>query len=228
MNGPLTAAPSVISSAISTPPSYGLTIQLKPRSAATRFAWPGFFASSIACSIPSSTARTSSSFHASGSRVTGLMSFVVATSVPRIQMSTEIVAAEAAIGDDNARPIVLAHAQAALGRWLAHDPQAGVALRRQTEALQTWVAVHPKDSLAWTLLSQCAEPLGQKLRAIRAEAESHAARGDVIGALDRLRAGQRAAREANADFVEASIIDARTRELEAQRRELVKEFGEPR
>jgi predicted Zn-dependent protease len=142
--------------------------------------------------------------------------------------ASDIAAADTALGDDGARPVVLAHAQAALGRWLAHDPQAAVALRRQTEALQTWVAVHPKDALAWTLLAQCADPLGQKLRAIRAEAESHAARGDVIGALDRLRAGQRLSRASNADFVEASIIDTRTRELEAERRELVKEFGEPR
>ncbi|HEX4509266.1 MAG TPA: M48 family metalloprotease [Burkholderiaceae bacterium] len=139
----------------------------------------------------------------------------------------EIEAAEAVLVEDGTRPTVLAHAQAAMGRWLAHDPQATVALRRQTEALQTWVALHPKDSYAWTLLSQCAEPLGQKLRAIRAEAESHAARGDVFGALDRMRAGQRAAREPNADFVEASIIDTRTRELEVQRRDLIKEFGDP-
>jgi predicted Zn-dependent protease len=145
------------------------------------------------------------------------------------QSVPDIVAAEAAVGDDGSRPIVLAHAQAALGRWLAKDPQATAALRRETESLQTWVAVHPKDALAWTMLSQCAEPLGQKLRAIRAEAESHAARGDVVGALDRLKAGQRAAREAaNADFVEASIIDTRARQLEAVRRDWAKEFGEER
>jgi predicted Zn-dependent protease len=94
--------------------------------------------------------------------------------------------------------------------------------------LQTWVAVHPKDALAWATLAQCAEPLGQKLRAIRAEAESHAATGDLVGALDRLRAGQRMARTsgANSDFVEVSIIDARFREIEAQRREIAKEFGQ--
>ncbi|HEX7638252.1 MAG TPA: hypothetical protein VF457_07645, partial [Burkholderiaceae bacterium] len=82
------------------------------------------------------------------------------------------------------------------------------------------------DALAWTTLAQCAEPLGDRLRAIRAEAESHAAKGDLSGAIDRLHAGQQVARGAHADFVEASIIDSRLRELEAQRRELRKEQRE--
>jgi predicted Zn-dependent protease len=142
----------------------------------------------------------------------------------------EIIAAEETLGSDASRPVVLARADAALGRSLAHDPHATAALQRETEALQTWVAVHPKDALAWSTLAQCAEPLGQKLRAIRAEAEFHAANGDLVGALDRLRAGQRMARGAGngGDFVEVSIIDSRFRELEAQRRELAKEFGEQR
>jgi predicted Zn-dependent protease len=142
--------------------------------------------------------------------------------------TADIAAAEAALGAERTRPLVLARADAALGRSLARDPRAMVALQRETESLQTWVAVHPKDALAWSMLAQCAEPLGQKLRAIRAEAESHAANGDLVGALDRLRAGQRMARGAGSsgDFVEVSIIDARFREIEAQRRELAKEFGE--
>jgi predicted Zn-dependent protease len=140
----------------------------------------------------------------------------------------EIAAAEDALGADRSRPVVLAHADAALGRSLAHDPHAAAALQRATESLQTWVSVHPKDALAWSTLAQCADPLGQKLRAIRAEAESHAAVGDLVGALDRLRAGQRMARSGgtSGDFVDVSIIDARFRELEAQRRELAKEFGQ--
>jgi predicted Zn-dependent protease len=72
------------------------------------------------------------------------------------------------------------------------------------------------------LLAQCAEPLGQKLRAIRAEAEAHAAQGDLIGAIDRFRAGQKLTRTGRLDFVEASIIDSRLRELETERRELMK------
>jgi predicted Zn-dependent protease len=139
----------------------------------------------------------------------------------------DITAAETALGDDGSRPVTLARAEAAVGRSVAHDPHATQALQHETETLQTWVAEHPHDALAWSLLAQCAEPLGQKLRAVRAEAESHAAQGDVVGAIDRLHAGQRLARSGgNTDFVEASIIDSRLRELEARRRELARELGE--
>jgi predicted Zn-dependent protease len=136
----------------------------------------------------------------------------------------EIVAALDVLGNDHTRPTMLARADAAIARAAARDPGAGVALQRETEALQTWVAEHPRDALAWTLLAQCAEPLGQKLRAIRAEAEAHAANGDLLGAIDRLHAGQRLTRTGRVDFVEASIIDSRLHELEAERRALGKDL----
>jgi hypothetical protein len=63
-----------------------------------------------------------------------------------------------------------------------------------------------------------------KLRAIRAEAEAHAANGDLVGAIDRLRAGERVTRSGRLDFVEASIIDSRLHELEAERRALSKDL----
>lgn len=135
----------------------------------------------------------------------------------------EIAAAAEALGDGRERALVIARAQAAIGRYAAHDPTVGRVLQAQTEALQTWVTVHPKDATAWTLLAQCAEPIGDKLRAIRAEAEAHAANGDLTGAIDRLHAGQKLTRTGKLDFVEASIIDTRLHELEAQRRELQKE-----
>ena len=134
----------------------------------------------------------------------------------------EIVSAVAALGKDRSRPALMARADAAVARSAARDPAAGAALQESVESLQTWVALRPRDVLAWTLLAQCAEPLGQKLRAVRAEAEAHAAQGDLIGAIDRMRAGQRLSRSGKVDFVEASIIDARLRELETIRRELVK------
>jgi predicted Zn-dependent protease len=132
----------------------------------------------------------------------------------------EIVAAVAALGDGRSRPLLLARADAAIGRAASRDPSAGAALQQTVETLQTWVAEHPRDVLAWTLLAQAAEPLGQKLRAIRAEAEAHAAQGDLLGAIDRLRAAQKVARTGRLDFVEASIIDSRLRELQTERREL--------
>jgi predicted Zn-dependent protease len=134
----------------------------------------------------------------------------------------EIVAAVAALGDGRGRPETMARAEAAIGRAAAQDPSAGAALQQSVETLQTWVALYPRDVLAWTLLSQCAEPLGQKLRAIRAEAEAHAAQGDLMGAIDRFRAGQKLTRVGRVDFVEASIIDSRLRDLLAERRELMK------
>ncbi len=134
----------------------------------------------------------------------------------------DIVAAVAVLPNDHTRPLLLARADAAIGRELARDPGAGPALQQSVESLQTWVAEHPRDVTAWTLLAQCAEPLGLKLRAIRAEAEAHAAQGDLVGAIDRLRAGQKLTRTGRLDFIEASIIDSRLRELEAERRELMK------
>ena len=49
--------------------------------------------------------------------------------------------------------------------------------------------------------------------------------GRQVRNFDRLRAGQRLVRAGNAaDFIEASVIDARLRELDAQRRELAAEM----
>jgi predicted Zn-dependent protease len=118
------------------------------------------------------------------------------------------------------RPLLLLRAQAAVD--VARSAGAGgtpAALRQSTEALQTWVSENKGDGAAWSLLAQGADLLGLKLRSLRAEAEAAAARGDLPGAIDRLRAAQREARSgAKPDFIEASIIDARLRDLSAQRR----------
>jgi hypothetical protein len=56
---------------------------------------------------------------------------------------------------------------------------------------------------------------------VRADAEARLALGDVAGAVDRLRAGQRMARSAeSSDFIEASVIDARLRDIEALQRQM--------
>jgi predicted Zn-dependent protease len=148
------------------------------------------------------------------------------------------------------RPTMLLRAQAALAMWFAFvrtaDPQcAGPklpappgpvlvcgardqalnVLRQSGEALQTWLSIHPSDPLAWGLLAQGEEVLGQRLRAMRAQAEAHAALGDIAGAIDRLRAAQALVRSGTAnDFIEASVIDARLRELEAMRRQISAEM----
>ncbi len=131
------------------------------------------------------------------------------------------VAALAALPPPPTRAVLLAQGDAALA--LARTDAAGAAaeLQRNSEALRTWVALHPTDPLAWAQLGQIDELLGRPLRSLRAQAEARAALGDLNGAIDRLRAAQALAQQGSAkDFIEASVIDARLRQLSAQRREL--------
>ena len=126
------------------------------------------------------------------------------------------------IATDGSRPVLLLATQAALAAAAAAAPTraaAAEALRQRAAELQTWVALNPRDSLAWTALSQVEERLAQPLRAIRADAEARVALGDLSGAADRLRAGQRRARSGGAvDFIDVSVIDARLRDIELQRK----------
>ena len=90
--------------------------------------------------------------------------------------------------------------------------------------LQTWVVNHPRDAMAWQTLSRVQTALGQRVRALRSEAESFTAMLDPEGALTRYRAAQAlpvAVRQA--DAIEMAIVDARQREAEAQIRELARE-----
>ena len=121
------------------------------------------------------------------------------------------------------RALLLAQAQVALLPGASR-----AALEASAERLQTRVADQREDASAWGALALVWERLGQRLRAVRAEAESRAAVGDVNGALDRLRAAQRLGRSASGpDFIEVSVIEARIRELEARRRQLqAEERGE--
>ncbi len=76
------------------------------------------------------------------------------------------------------------------------------------------------------MLASTSDAIGLRLRSLRANAEARAADGDLNGAIDRFRAAQTAARTASAgqDFIEASIIDARLRDLLGQRRQLALEM----
>jgi len=133
----------------------------------------------------------------------------------------DVARAEAALkpyATEASRPVVLLAGRIALAR---NDTPAW---KRSTEDLQTWVTGHPHDAEAWTLLGQTWGKLGQGLRALRAEAEARLAIGDLAGAADRLRAGQRMARGGGqVDFIEASVIDARLRDVEAQRRQVAQD-----
>jgi predicted Zn-dependent protease len=91
---------------------------------------------------------------------------------------------------------------------------------RAAEPLQTWLATHPRDALAWQTLSATYAAQGKTLHAVRAEAEAHAARLDDAAALNRFKAAQDLARQGGAvDHIEASIIDTRTRQIELRQRE---------
>ena len=117
--------------------------------------------------------------------------------------------------NDHSRPVLLLEAQAALASP-ANAPDAAL-LKQRADQLQTWVATNPNDSLAWTELGQLQERLGEPLRAVRADAESRVALGDLSGAVDRLQAGQRRARTGGqVDFIDVSVIDARLRDVESQ------------
>jgi predicted Zn-dependent protease len=115
-------------------------------------------------------------------------------------------------GQASSRAVMLLVAQVAMSRDKA-------ALQRSADELQTWTSLHPQDATVWSQLGRTWEKLEQPLRALRAEAESRIALGDLTGGVDRLRAGQRLARSSRtADFIEASVIDARLKEIEAQAR----------
>ena len=126
----------------------------------------------------------------------------------------------ATLASDKTRPLMLLRLQAALASTNPTRNGKQLELPSVVEDLQTWVALHPDDALAWGALSQGWEQLGQPLRALRASAESQLSLGDLRGASERLRAGQRLGRASTspADFFEMSVIDARLRDVEAQRR----------
>ncbi len=93
-------------------------------------------------------------------------------------------------------------------------------LSQVAQALQARVAEQPGDAAAWQALASISQLQDQPLRAIRAEAEAQVARLDYPGARDRLRAAQNLARgSARSDLIEASIIDARVREVDRLLRE---------
>ncbi len=134
----------------------------------------------------------------------------------------DVVRAEQALrpyAGEPSRPVVLLGGRVALAGSIDET-----AVRRSAEDLQTWVSAYPNDAEAWSILGQLWARLGQRLRALRAEAEARVALGDMAGAVERLRAGQRMARSAGAsDFIEASVIDARLRDIEARRRQMMAE-----
>ncbi|HMC15979.1 MAG TPA: hypothetical protein VKI18_10130, partial [Albitalea sp.] len=124
---------------------------------------------------------------------------------------------------EGTRPVALL-----AGRIALAPANSDTLAKQRADELQTWVSAHPKDAEAWSVLGQLWGRLGQKLRALRADAESRYTLGDLSGAIDRLHAGQRMARGgAGTDFIEASVIDARLRDIEGQRKQIMAEEKRP-
>jgi beta-barrel assembly-enhancing protease len=123
--------------------------------------------------------------------------------------------------DVSDRPPMLLRAQALLALRRSNPAAATAPLRASTEALQTWLAEQPLDATAWELAAATSDALGLKLRSLRAGAEARYVLGDLPGAIDRLRSAQQVSRTAaGQDFIEASVIDARLRQIVALRRQL--------
>ena len=125
----------------------------------------------------------------------------------------------------NERPALLAWAQLAHSGITANA--ASLDRTSAIDALQIHVADHPQDAAAWNALSQLFEAQGQTLRSLRAAAESRVAVYDYGAALDRLKAAQEWARvnsdRGGANHIEASILDTRTRAVQAMVKELQNE-----
>jgi predicted Zn-dependent protease len=94
------------------------------------------------------------------------------------------------------------------------------------QEMSQWLTLQPRDASAWLVLSAAYEREGDGLRAIRAQAEARDMELDYPAAVDRFKAAQDLARQLARDnkldragHIEAAIVDARLRELEALRRE---------
>ena len=118
---------------------------------------------------------------------------------------------------DLARPELMAAAQA-VQRLPGHAMLAEI-----TRQLRQRVFVAPHDAQAWNLLAGLLAVQGQALAGLRAEAEAQVARLDWEGALDRFRAAQDLAKRSRlqaGEYIEASIVDTRLREVQAHLRAL--------
>ena len=116
------------------------------------------------------------------------------------------------------RPELLLHARLALMRQ--SDPRQKDAWREAAERLLTHVSQNLQDATAWGLLSELWRRLEEPLRAIRADAESSAAMGDLPGAIERIQgAHQRFRRPDAGDVIELSVMDARLKLWQRQYRE---------
>jgi predicted Zn-dependent protease len=164
---------------------------------------------------------------ATASRLAGKLAVVTAGDERAVRLA-RLLEAEVALAAGNPGPAAALDAASSGRPEVMLSSQARVNSGHAADAaqrLQTWVALHPRDAQAWQLLGAAYTAQGQTMRAIRAEAEAQMAHLDYQAAMDRFKAAQELARKASAsaggggDHIEASIIDARARQVESLLRE---------
>ncbi len=130
------------------------------------------------------------------------------------------------IAKPQARPELLAQAQAALAVTGDAGKLREPALLEAASRLQTHVSDHPHDAMAWSTLAEVWQALHQPVRAVRAEAEATAALGDLPGAIDRIQGAQKRFRQPDAaDVIELSVMDSRLKAWQRQQRDDMREDG---
>ncbi|MGQ0710916.1 MAG: M48 family metalloprotease [Rhodoferax sp.] len=140
---------------------------------------------------------------------------------------SQLLGAQVAMGAAPQRALERVDAAQALGgrtravRMLRAQAQMGLGQAlRAGEDLQLWLADHPGDAGVWELLAQCLQQQQRSVAALHARAQASAARMDYAAAIGQLRAAQELVRGgAVAAHQEASIVDARLRQLEQLVRE---------
>ncbi len=96
--------------------------------------------------------------------------------------------------------------------------------QQAVQALQTWLAEHPDDAQAWQSMAQAQQAAGRKVAAIRAEAEVNRIHLNYADALIRLQVAQETARSSAQDeYIEASIVDTRIRQMQQRIQEQAQE-----
>lgn len=161
---------------------------------------------------------TVQAFDAVAQRVVRLLGAELALTAQDTMTALRLLSTPPSLKSDRASLMLLMQARVATRQ----PDQAQLA----ADALRLWLSQHPRDASAWLQLVSAYEVQGDSLRAIRAQAEARAVELDYPAAVDRLKAAQALAHSMARDgkldrggHIEASIVDARLRELEGFRRE---------
>jgi beta-barrel assembly-enhancing protease len=146
---------------------------------------------------------------------TNLLASEMAVLAGNAQQALQALGPGAAASSSRAVQMQFAQAQMLAGRYA-----------QTAQQMQLWVADKPQDALAWQMLAQARAANKEPLRSIRAEAEARLAQLDYPAAIDRLRAAQELSRSSamrGQDDNEATIIDTRLRQVQAQWQDIQRE-----